>query len=220
MKRNKFLMIIPILLILLGIGMIAYPMIENKLNEKKNQEIMDAFVNTVTELETETENSTIDDVPTNEEEPKQEKEENKKKPSVTPIDGVIKIPAINLQAPMKKGVDDATLNAYVGMYETTSKDFAALGTNYGIAAHSARRKDYCWYCYFDHIGELKQGDAIEITDKNGQTHKFEVTGVYTHQSKYSDYAYKTNPNEARITLVTCTDGDGDYRTFVTAKKVN
>lgn len=220
MKQNKFLIIIPMLLILLGIGMITYPIIENKLNEKKNQEIMDAFVNTITEIEIETENPTVEEVPVDKEEPKQEKEESKKKPEVTPIDGVIKIPAIGLQAPMKKGVDDATLNAYVGMYETTGKNFGELGTNYGIAAHSARRKDYCWYCYFDHIGELKKDDLIEIIDKNGKKYKFKVTGVYTHQSKNSDYAYRTAPDEARITLVTCTDGDGDYRTFVTAKKVN
>lgn len=216
MKQNKFLMIIPIIMILVGIGMIAYPTIETKINEKKNQEMVDVFINTVTVIEDEPETE-------NTEESKNEtenKKEDKKKPTVTPIDGVISIPAINLKAPMKKGMDEATLNAYVGLYETTSPNFGELGTNYGIAAHSARRKDYCWYCYFDHIGELKTGDSIEIIDKSGTTHKFEVTGVYTHQSKEDDYAYRTNPNEARITLVTCTDGDGDYRTFVTAKKVN
>lgn len=215
MKQNKILMIIPIVMILLGIGMIAYPTIETKINEKKNQEMVDVFINTVTVIEDEPEMENTE----KSENETEDKKEDKKKPTVTPIDGVISIPAINLKAPMKKGMDEATLNAYVGLYETTSPNFGELGTNYGIAAHSARRKDYCWYCYFDHIGELKNGDEIEIVDKQGTTFNFEVIGVYTYQDIKSDYAYRTNPNEARITLVTCSDGDGDYRTFVVAKRI-
>lgn len=206
--KRFFSILLPVLLMVIGICIMAYPYLETKKHQNETAGVIKDFFEFVNE---ETSNETIE-VPVN-------NEEQSTNSAMEDIFGIISIPSIGLEAPMKEGISKQVLNSFVGVYRTSDIPFGELGGNIGIAAHSGKNKGSCWYCYFDYIGELKIGDDIYITTKDKTTHHYRVTEVKTYQNKKSDYAYRMVEDEARLTLVTCSDGNGKYRTFVTAKKV-
>lgn len=226
MKFLKILtFIIPILCLLIGIGMLGYPYYEEWKNNKKTEALIQEFItNPVKENHPEDTNTEQTHVNNQKEDLFSENKEDKVTVSHESTKqktwGIIIIPDINVKAPIMEGTSDWILNQAAGIYKTSDKEFAELDSNIGIAAHSTRYKGKCWYCYFDYIGNLKNGNKVQILKSDGKIYNFEVIDVKVNQKTDADYAYRTNPNEARMTLVTCTDGDGKYRTFVTTKLIS
>lgn len=209
MKIKKILTyVIPILLIIIGICIIAFPWIYKYKNEKTTKTMVQDFLAFVEEENVEEEIETLE-----------ENSNTNSSQISSDLYGIITIPSINLQAPIKEGITKNILDSSAGIYFTSNIPIGNLGGNVGIAAHSGRNKGACWYCYFDYIGQLNIGDDIYLTLHSGEELHYQVIEVATYQDPSSDYAYRTDDNEARITLVTCSDGNGKYRTFVTAKRI-
>jgi LPXTG-site transpeptidase (sortase) family protein len=62
---------------------------------------------------------------------------------------------------------------------------------------------------FYNLGELKQGDAVEVVDDAGKTLHFEVVAIKTYavDAPTTDI-FSSDPSEARLNLITCA-GDWD-----------
>ena len=146
---------------------------------------------------------------------KEEKKEDKELPLGTI--GVMMIEKLGVEAPIGEGFDLETLKTQIGSYSNT-EDFGQLGTNVGFTAHSATF--VCDTCYFDQISELTLGDEVKVLWHDGEEYTFEVIESHLFQEPTSDYVIQTKEDEARITLVTCSQGNPDYRDFVILKKVS
>ena len=72
----------------------------------------------------------------------------------------IEIPAISLTANISEGIDEQTLNKYVGHFSATPK----IEGNVGLAAHNRGYK----YNFFQEIKRLEIGDTIEYQTEQGR----------------------------------------------------
>lgn len=131
--------------------------------------------------------------------------------------GIMTIEKLDIQAPIGIGFEEETLRYQIGSYSNID-DFGKKGTNVGFTAHSATF--VCSYCYFDRINELTIGDQLRIIWKDGNEYVFEVVESHLWQQPESDYVSQTDPDESRITLVTCSQGHREYRDFVIFKLIN
>ena len=132
------------------------------------------------------------------------------------IIGILKIPTINLEMGVLKGVLND--NLYIGA-GTMRKDQIMGQGNYPIAGHHMRM----WEILFNRVPSLKNGDKMYITDKNN---------IYTYQV-YANV--KVDESETRViyaqiavqkgnpvlTLVTCFNrNEPDIRVIVHGELVN
>ena len=104
--------------------------------------------------------------------------------------GVLRIPRLNIEAPVLAGTDDATLNRGVGLIEDT----APPGTdgNAGIAGHRDG--------FFRGLKDIKEGDAIELETLGGKE-PYRVERIWIVEP---DDVSVLDPTPARsLTLVTC-----------------
>jgi len=132
--------------------------------------------------------------------------------------GIMRIPSIDLKAPIGYGATQAVIKKQVGMYRTTDK-FITIGGNTGFAAHTSF-KGGCSYCYFYHLREVKLGDLIYVDYKDGITYVFRVIDILNDQPIKADIPYKyKKPGSALITLYTCSDL-ARKRDFVVAEYID
>lgn len=118
----------------------------------------------------------------------------------------ITIPAILLyDAPIKDGIDEITLNEYVGHFPSTSE----IEGNVGLAAHNRGYKNN----YFMNINKLENGDEI-IYKVNDISKKYKVERKIEIDSY--DWSYLNITNDNRITLITCVDNKPNKRLVVQA----
>lgn len=131
--------------------------------------------------------------------------------------GILRIPSIDLVAPIGYGVDTEVINKQVGMYKTTDP-FLTVGGNTGLAAHTSFRGG-CSYCYFYHLRDVEMGEAFSIDYKDHKTYTFVVIDILNDEPIDADVPYKyKKEGESLITLSTCSDL-GKKRDFVVAKLV-
>ena len=118
----------------------------------------------------------------------------------------LSIPSISLEkAPIKEGIDEVTLNEYIGHFPSTSK----TDGNIGLAAHNRGYKNN----YFMNINKLQDGDEIiyrvdDIIKKYKVEKKIEVDSY--------DWSYLNQTADNRITLITCIDNSPTKRLVVQA----
>ena len=110
------------------------------------------------------------------------------------LDWKIEIPKINLVAPISEGIDEDTLNKYVGHFPTTSVDSG----NIGLAGHNRGYQKN----YFARLKELQIGDLI-IYKKDGVERKYKVDVITVIDDTNWSYLEATLDN--RITLITCVE---------------
>lgn len=221
-KSTKILPICIITSVVLGISLFAYGIKEIRYEQTEQKEVPSIAKEFLKENQ--------DDTLT---ENKSEKKEPKKISKSTDLEkmpktefkkiikegtyGLLEIPSLKLEVPVTMGISDNVLNYYVGMYETSDEPGTPNG-NTALAGHSIRPGlNYCTCCYFDKIDELSIGDSIILTWYDGNIYEYEVTKKYLKKNKNSTYAYENIQNESLITLVTCSDGDDRYRTFIQGK---
>lgn len=115
----------------------------------------------------------------------------------------IKIPSINLEAPIDEGTDLETLNTKVGHFEETVKDYG----NIGLAAHNRGYKQN----YFKNLKKVKIDDEIiykyENFEKRYIVKKIEII-------ENTDWSYLEKSEENKITLITCIENEPKYRRCV------
>lgn len=120
----------------------------------------------------------------------------------------IKIPKLNLDAPIMQGTDAESLRRTVGHFEQTDK----WEGNVALAAHNRGYK-----CnFFQDIKKLEKGDIIIYsTEKGERKYKVEINTVI----KETDWSYIQNTDDNRITLITCEIDKREYRRCIQAIEV-
>lgn len=112
----------------------------------------------------------------------------------------IKIPKINVDAPINSGTTQAILATSVGHFE----DMSLWNGNVGLAGHNRGYK-----CnFFQNIKYLNEGDEIIYCTEKGER-KYKV--VINKIIKQTDWSYLQETNDNRITLITCVENMYEYR---------
>ena len=117
----------------------------------------------------------------------------------------IKIPKINVDAPIKTGTSQEVLALSVGHFPDTT----TWNGNVALAGHNRGYR-----CnFFQDIKKLKIGDKIIYsTPKGERTYKVILNKII----KQTDWTYVQGTNDNRITLITCVENMHDYRRCVQA----
>ena len=120
----------------------------------------------------------------------------------------IKIPKINLDAPIETGTTQDVLAKAVGHFEQGPKwngNVALAGHNRGIECN-----------FFQNIKYLKVGDKIIYTTKKG---KREYKVIINKIIKQTNWEYIENTKDNRITLITCVENMYEYRRCIQAVEI-
>ena len=112
----------------------------------------------------------------------------------------LKIPVINLEAPISEGTNSENLNKFVGHFENTD----IFDGNIGLAAHN---RGYP-VNYFQNIKRLKKGDEIYYK-QNGKERVYVVDKIEV--IKDTDWTNLQKTKENKITLITCVEDAPMYR---------
>lgn len=120
----------------------------------------------------------------------------------------IKIPKINLDAPILEGTEKEILRKAVGHFITTP----LVNGNVCLAAHNRGYK----YNYFQEIKKLEIGDIITYESKYG-IKKYEV--ISNKIIRETDLSAIENTKENRITLITCEENKREYRRCIQGREI-
>lgn len=168
-----------ILLMLIGITIICYTLYIKYDSQKRQQGMMDAFINLQVDSEDEVGAENI-------EKPVETKTEN--------ILGILKLPKIDLEVPIIEGTNPQNLKYAVGHFTET----AGIGKkgNCAIAGH----RSYTYNEYFNRLIEMEIGDEIIVNTKEKEF----VYIVYEKKIvEPTEISVLDSTNDATITLVTC-----------------
>ena len=141
--------------------------------------------------------------------------------------GVMTISSLNRKFPLTNAyaVDIEMTEYLLKKYAVVYQEYGKIGLlhhNAVVSAHSAINNVGCGHCYFDSIENLEEGEVINVLLKNGTMLNYEILLVSSYNDPSDDWFYDqpTDINESWITLITCTDGNHDYRTIVRAKLIS
>lgn len=133
--------------------------------------------------------------------------------------GILTIPSISLKLPIYDGTSDKILENGVGITEGTGDITGGNGKNPLIAGHSGLYKDNL----FDDLPSVKKGEKFYIK-VDGEQHAYQIDRIEEVQKDELQRNFVTylepNPNEDRVTLMTCTPkGINTHRFLVYGKRV-
>lgn len=206
-----------IISMILGIAICIYGLL-NMNKEKKHDTILEAVVEEMTKKELS--HNEKDPVVLDPQEFKEIESLDTDKKISTLKDsayGIMQIPKINIKAAITKGIDKNILRYYIGMYETTDT-LGVIDGNTAFAAHTMiPGSGQCSYCWFSNLERLSVGDEITIDWYDGNIYSYKVIDKKLDKKKDSDYAFQKIKDKSLITLVTCSNGDEDYRDFIIAE---
>lgn len=120
----------------------------------------------------------------------------------------IKIPKINLNAPIVEGTTQSVLAKAVGHFEQTS----TWEGNVALAGHN--RGEYC--NFFQNIKNLQIGDRIIYCTEEGEK---EYKVVMNKIIKQTNWEYIEDTEDNRITLITCVENMYEYRRCIQAVEI-
>ncbi|HGF7805102.1 TPA: class C sortase, partial [Enterococcus faecium] len=132
---------------------------------------------------------------------------------------ILTIPSISLKLPIYDGTSDKILENGVGITEGTGDITGGNGKNPLIAGHSGLYKDNL----FDDLPSVKKGEKFYIK-VDGEQHAYQIDRIEEVQKDELQRNFVTylepNPNEDRVTLMTCTPkGINTHRFLVYGKRV-
>ena len=120
----------------------------------------------------------------------------------------IKIPRINLDAPIKSGTTQDVLAQAVGHFNESTE----WNGNVSLAGHNRG-----YNCnFFQKIKYLKNGDEIIYCTEKGER-KYKV--ILNKIIKQTDWSYIQSTKDNRITLITCVDNMHEYRRCIQAVEI-
>lgn len=123
--------------------------------------------------------------------------------------GTIEIPKTGIKYPILEKVTTKSLQVSVAYYYGPGLNQVGNTTIYG---HNYRNG-----AFFGKNKQLKNGDAIYITDNSGQKIKYTIYNVYTTSETDADYVTRDTKGAREISLSTCTD-DSKGRLVIWAKE--
>lgn len=114
------------------------------------------------------------------------------------VAGIIRIPDIYLEYPiLKENTPEALETSLVLMY--TSQGLNNPG-NSVIIGHNYRNE-----IMFSRLDELKERDAIYITDTTGRKTEYRIYSIYTTEENENNYITRNTEGKKEISLSTSTD---------------
>lgn len=123
--------------------------------------------------------------------------------------GYLTIEKIGLmQAPIKEGTDENTLNKYIGHFS----DSAFLEGNVALAGHNRGYEKN----YFENLKDLKGGELI-IYQTRSEAKVYKVTEIKKVNESNVDIIKNTKDN--RITLITCVENKPKERLVIVGKEI-
>ena len=209
LKKNGLTMIL-LFILLLGVGLIAYPTFADWWNSFHQSRAVASYAEAVADMNAEEYEKIIrkaekynkklaeSGILWNLDEEQQKEYEEQLNIGTSGIMGYIDIPKINVMLPIYHGIDEAVLQVAIGHIPGTSLPVGGKGSHCVISGHrglpSAR--------LFTDIDKLVEGDTFTITVLN-QTLTYEVDQIRTVEpTDLSDLQIEKGKDY--LTLVTCT----------------
>jgi sortase A len=198
MKNKKiWLLALGILLLLVGVFFAFKPMVENKINDMKQNEILylieDGHSEILVNIKS---NDEVDYYDLDDEVEVEISDETEVINSVDGI-GILEIESIALNLPVVEGATKATLKVALG-HVSESAPIGEVG-NCIIAGH----RKYEYGLMFNRLEEVEVGDIIKYTSVDGKVLNFKVyatTVIVPNDNSLFDY----NDGQKKFTLLTCT----------------
>lgn len=111
--------------------------------------------------------------------------------------GVLKIPKIDLEVAIKRGVTNEILKDAVGHFENTPMPYE--NGNFSIAGHSS----YTSNQFFSNLDKIEIGDEIIVLCEN-INYRYIVDSIEVVTPDKVEVVDSTDNNKREITLITCT----------------
>lgn len=122
----------------------------------------------------------------------------------TNIIGTLEIPSLNLKLSVADGIDDNTLEEYIGHFPST----ALYEGNVGMAGHNSSK-------FFATLKNIKKGDEIIYNFLFGE--KTYIVDTIT-EIQEDDWSYLEDTEDNRLTLITCVRNQPMIRLCIQAKE--
>lgn len=192
--RKSQLLIVGSFLIIIGIGILGGKLVNNYLDKKQEQDLINNFYEQQEEY--------VVDVPVMEEELVEEEvvEQEEKKETATPTINyiaVIKIPKIGLEKGLaSKGSYWNNVNRNIEVLSESDMPDVENG-NVILAGHSGNSR----VSYFRKLNKLQNDDTVSIV-YNGKEYKYKMVNSY--EIEKNGYAHIVrNAEKSTLTLITC-----------------
>lgn len=121
------------------------------------------------------------------------------------IIGILKIPRLSIEAPIKDGTSQEVMRTSIGHFIESNY----WNGNVALASHNGGTNAH----YFEKINQLTTNDEIEYITKYG-TRKYKVKSIQKIESTDWSKVVKNDGKENIITLITCINGKPKYRLCV------
>ena len=199
LKIYKTIFLVLLIIAIILLGAIIYKYGSNQINEKENQEIIEAF-------------SQLDFSQNNEESENQIELEYKGYKVI----GIVKIPKIEIEYPILEIGDIDPENAKIPMKLSIIKYWGENVNDYGnlsIAGHNNYDGTM-----FGKTKKLQIGDIVELTDLTGQTISYSIYDIFVTDPNDVSILLPKDERIREVTLITCTNGNKE-RLILKAKEI-
>lgn len=221
---------VPLLLVLVGVGIMLYPVISSTWNNFAQQKVTAQYEELLKDTDPETLNAAIEAAhefnrehtpgPILDPWDAHASEDNElyalylSQFSGQPAMSQVVIPSIDSQLPVYHGTSEKVLQRGLGHLFGSALPVGGEGTHSVITGHTGLTNATLW----DNLIDVKEGDAIYISTF-GERLKYEVHGIDIVLPNETD-SLAPRPGEDLITLITCTPyGVNTHRLLVHAHRV-
>lgn len=221
---------LPVLIILVGLGVLMYPVIstqwnnrvqeqvakqyEEQLSQKPVEEVNQALAAAKAYNRTQTDGPILDPWLARISKDNTAYQEYEAQLSGVSAMSQMAIPSIDLRLPIYHGTGEETLQRGLGHLFGTSLPVGGEGTHAVITGHTGLTTA----TLFDNLVDVKEGDAIYISTF-GERMKYQVRSTEVVLPDQTD-SLRTQPGKDLLTLVTCTPyGINTHRLLVHAERV-
>ena len=183
---------VSLLLVVIGIGVLAFPSLENQYMEKKQTKLVDQYEQHLSPDSQVATQSLEDVTDVFESEPQAA---TAAAPLPNEMMGTLEIPSIELNLPILEGATEESLASAVG--HLTGTPFIGQEGNASLAGH----RGYSFGRLFNRLDELEKGDTILATTEEGPL-QYEVTDVFLVKPEDVSVLEPFSKGST-ITLITC-----------------
>lgn len=185
--------------VVLGVFLLAYPSVKNRIEDARQKALLEAFVQMEDiEIPENSTSVTIEENPKATNSPEAVVDENdvdeKELALLDGARGILRIPGIDMEMLIFEGATADSLEKGAGMIEP-KKEFDK--DNVGLAGH----RSVTYGRRFNRLGEIKRSDIMEVWTSKA-IYEYEVTEILTVDR--SETGVLADEKEPLLTLVTCT----------------
>ncbi|ARD42836.1 hypothetical protein B6G06_08835 [Actinomyces gaoshouyii] len=229
-SRRRLMTILPVVLVLIGVGVLIYPVVATQHNNADQQRLADMYTSHVEEAgenvvaqqqaaaeeyNAHLESSPILDPWLESQRPDTPQyQEYLNQLNIDEVMGRIVIPSIHSDLPIYHGTQTDTLTKGIGHLFGTSLPIGGTSTHSVLTGHTGLGTA----TLFDRLTDLKKGDSFYISVL-GKTLKYEVTDIQVVLPSETESLNQV-PGRDLVTLITCTPyGVNTHRLLVTGERV-